>query len=185
MKLTEEKLKQLIIEQLGSFELGNLIAYLEELQQVFSSLPIDKQDEVDIDLRKKNGTIYYPGSLSFRSSLEEWFQPAIDSLAREIEGTAETKEWHSMAISRWYATGDSGMPGDIESELKIYRDGSKRFVITQFDIEENELFNYYEGSDISTRGLVDFMSSDEESMTEFAKDHIKTNGETTLDSSTL
>ena len=36
-------------------------------------------------------------------------------------------------------------------------------MITQFDTEENELFNYYEGNDISTRALVDFMASDEAS----------------------
>ena len=58
-------------------------------------------------------------------------------------------------------------------------------MITQFDTEEDELFNYYEGNDISTRALVDFMASDEISIEDFVMDHIKTHGETTLDSATL
>ena len=66
-----------------------------------------------------------------------------------------------MTISRWYSVGELEMQGDIEPRLEIYRDGSKRFMITQFDTEEDELFNYYEGNDISTRALVDFMTSDE------------------------
>ena len=188
MKLTEAKLKQLILEQMNEFQLGQLIEYLEELQNIFSNLPEDKQFEIDVYLRKENGIISNIKGLDYlRSPLRERFQAAIDSLAREIEGTPVAPEWHFITIGRWYTVslGESRMPGDIEPELKIYRDGSKRFVITQFDREENELFNYYEGNDISTRGLVDFMTSDEASMADFAKDHINTHGKTTLDSSTL
>jgi hypothetical protein len=188
MKLTEAKLKQLIVEQMNDFQLGQLIEYLEELQQTFSSLPENAQFEIDVYLRKENGIISNIKGLDYlRSPLQDRFQAAIDSLAREIEGTPVAPEWHFITINRWYTVslGESGMPGDIDSELKIYRDGSKRFAITQFDREENELFNYYEGNDISTSGLIDFMTSDEENMADFAKDHINTHGEATLDSSTL
>ena len=66
MKLTEEKLKQLILEQLGSFELGNLIAYLEELQTALSSA-----QEVDGDMGTINAGGYgtlLPRSESYRFS---------------------------------------------------------------------------------------------------------------------
>ena len=169
---------------MNEFQLGQLIEDLEELQQVFSRLPENIQSQIDVYTRLENTVISTIG-LDFDSSLSDWFQVAIDSLAREIEGTAEPQEWHFMTISRWYNVGESGMPGDIESELKIYRDGSRRFAISQFDRDENEFFNYYEGSDISTRALVEFMTSDEESIVDFAKDHINTHGKTTLDSSTL
>ena len=189
MKLTEAKLKQLILEQMNEDEFGQLnelIEYLQSLQKFFSSLPEDIQFEIDVHLREESGIISYIKGLDhFRSPLRDRFQAAIDSLALETEEPSTKKEWHFITISRWYNVGESGLPGDIESELKIYRDGTKRFVVTQFDREENELFNYYEGNDISTRGLDDFMTSDEEKILEFAKEHIEINGKTTLDSSTL
>lgn len=186
MKLTVAKLKQLILEQMGEFELSNLIAYLEELQHVFSSLPPDKQDSIIIDLRNENNIVARIEGLNYRSPLSDWFQTAIGSLVREIDlGPAQEPEWHFMTISRWYSVGELEMQGDIEPRLEIYRNGSKRFMITQFNTEEDELFNYYEGNDISTRALVAFMASDDISIEDFAMDHIKTHGETTLDSSTL
>jgi hypothetical protein len=189
MKLTVAKLKQLILEQMNEDEfkqLNKLIKYLQELEKIFSSLPEDIQDQIDVYTRLEN-TVISASGVDFRSPLKDWFQVAIDSLARETEDPSAKKDWHFITISRWYTVslGKSDMPGDIESQLKIYRDGSKRFTITQFDRDENELFNYYEGNDISTRGLIDFMTSDEENMVGFAKEHIKMNGETTLDSATL
>jgi len=191
MKLTEAKLKQLILEQMNEDEfkqLNKLIEYLQFLQQFFSSLPDDIQFEIDVHLRKESGLISYIRGLDdLRSPLRDRFQVAIDSLARETEEPSAKKEWHFVTISRWYdVPRASGLPGDIQSELQIYRDGSKHFAITQFDRDENELFNYYEGNDISTRGLEDYMASDDvEMIIEFAKEHIKINGKTTLDSSTL
>ena len=187
MKLTLAKLKQLILEQMNEDEfeqLNKLIKYLQELQKIFSSLPEDTQNQIKVFTRLKN-TVVSASGVDFRSPLSDWFQVAINSLARETEDPSAKKEWHYITISRWYNVGESGLPGDIESELKIYRDGIKRFAITQFDRDENELFNYYEGNDISTRALEDYMTFDEETIIEFAKEHIKINGKTTLDSTTL
>ena len=69
MKLTEAKLKQLILEQMGEFELSNLIAYLEELQHVFSNLPRDKQNPIIIDLRNENNIVARIEGLNYRSPL--------------------------------------------------------------------------------------------------------------------
>jgi hypothetical protein len=78
-----------------------------------------------------------------------------------------------------------GLEGDISCLLIIERTGRKSFYLTQWrDWDEDEI-QYYQGNEISTNALANFMTSTDEDMFEFAQDHLNTFGEKTQKSETL
>jgi hypothetical protein len=171
MKLTEAKLKQLILEQMSSAELKK---YFNNLLAVISSFPQDIQNETKVFLNKTGALIVQPG---FRDPPQAFIQAAIESIEREERGEALKKEWEYVTIYRQvYIPGKYGLPGDIEILLTIHRDGRKELRIIQYDIEENELFDYYKAEDISFHILVNFMTSSTEDIVEYAKEENRMRG---------
>jgi hypothetical protein len=174
MKLTESKLKQLILEQMDSFKLGNLIAYFEELEQVISSFPQYIQDEIKIVLLKKGTPINQPG---LSDPPEAFTQAAIESLDREIRGEALEREWEYVAVYRQISIPDEyGLPGDIEVLLMIHRDGRKELRIIQYSLYEDELFDYYKAENISISDFANFVTSSTEDIVEYAKEENRMSG---------
>ena len=184
MKLTEAKLKQLILEQLGSFELANLIAYLEELQTALSSA-----QEVDGDMGTINAGGYgtlLPRSESYRfSSLSDWFQKAIDLVAKEIEEGEHSGTWNYISLSRLYETKKLGHHGNVLITMILQKDKSIMFHFDQLDENGDVDFSYFEGNSISTKALADFFSASDEDILEFVKEQFRMHGKKTMDSSTL
>jgi len=184
MKLTEAKLKQLILEQMSEFELSNFIAYLEELQSALTSA-----QEVDGHLGTINAGGYgteLPRSASYRfSSLSDWFQLAIDSVAKEIEEGRHSGSWDYLSLTRLYQTRSPDQQGNVLLSMILQKDGDVMFHFDQLDEAGDIDFSYFEGKSISTKTLADFLSASDMDIFEFVKDHIKTHGETTLDSATL
>ncbi len=184
MKLTEEKLKQLIIEQLGSFELGNTIAYLEELHSALTSA-----QEVDGLMGTINAVGYatsLPRTESYRfSSLSDWFQLAIDSVAKEIEEGVHSGTWDYISLSRLYQTQNLGHHGNVLITMILQKDKSIIFYFDQLGENGDVDFSYFEGNSISTKALVDFFSASDEDVLEFVKEQYRMHGEKTRDSSEL
>jgi len=184
MKLTEAKLKQLILEQLGSFELENLIAYLEELQTALSSA-----QEVDGLIGTTNAGGYatpLPRSESYRfSSLSDWFQLAIDSVAKEIEEGRHSRSWDNLTLTRLYQTRNLGYHGNVLITMILEKDKNIMFYFDQLDENGDVDFSYFEGNSISTKALADFFSASDEDILEFVKEQFRMHGEKTRDSSTL
>ena len=187
MKLTESKLKQLILEQMSEFELSNLIALLEELQD---RLP--ENSDILVGLHESGGDYI---NFTSTSKVKESFQAAIDSLAREIEGTATDTEWDHMVIERLIQTSGYGsigpFNGNVMAHLYIERNGNKWFDLAQFDEEgfparhKDEPVIYFEGDEISTPALVELMTSPAEDILEMLNDLINTSGTETQDSALL
>ena len=181
MKLTESKLKQLILEQMSEFELSQFIEYFEQLQTFLPS-----GHGIRVDLGRRDGQkATKPQDINALSATEDSFQAAIDSLAREIEGNATDTEWDYVTIEKDFRTQRLGLVGDISCLLVVERSGKKTFYLTQWrDWDEDEI-QYYEGNEISINALANFMTSGDEDMFEFAQDHINTYGEKTQSSETL
>jgi len=184
MKLTEAKLKQLILEQLGSFELGNLIAYLEELQAALSSV-----QNVYGDLGVTNAGGYatsLPRLQSYYfSSLSDWFKLAIDSVAKEIEEGRDSRSWDNLTLTRLYETKNLGHHGNVLITMILQKDKNIIFYFDQLDENGDTDFSYFEGNSISTKALVDFFSASDEDILEFVKEQYRMHGEKTRDSSEL
>ena len=184
MKLTEAKLKQLILEQLGSFELGNLIAYLEELQAALSSV-----QNVYGDLGVTNAGGYatsLPRLQSYYfSSLSDWFQLAIDSVAKEIEEGRHSRSWDNLTLTRLYETKNLGHHGNVLITMILQKDKNIIFYFDQLEENGDTDFSYFEGNSISTKALVDFFSASDEDILEFVKEQVRMHGEKTRDSSEL
>jgi len=184
MKLTEAKLKQLILEQLGSFELGNLIAYLEELQAALSSV-----QNVYGDLGVTNAGGYatsLPRLQSYYfSSLSDWFQLAIDSVAKEIEEGRHSKSWDNLTLTRLYETKNLGHHGNVLITMILQKDKNIIFYFDQLDENGDTDFSYFEGNSISTKALVDFFSASDEDILEFVKEQFRMHGKKTMDSAEL
>jgi len=184
MKLTEEKLKQLILEQLGSFELRNLIAYLEELQAALSSV---QNVYGDLGATNPGGYwVYLPRLESYRfPSLSDWFQKAIDLVAKEIEEGRHSRSWDNLTLTRLYQTKNLGHHGNVLITMILQKDKSIMFHFDQLDENGDVDFSYFEGDSISTRALVDFFSASDEDILEFVKEQVRMHGEKTRDSSEL
>lgn len=181
MKLTESKLKQLILEQMSEFELSQFIEYFEQLQTFLPS-----GHGIQVDLGRRDGQkATKPQGINAMSPAEDSFQAAIDSLAREIEGTATETEWDYVTIEKDFRTQRLGLEGDISCLFIIERSGRKSFYLTQWrDWDEDEL-QYYQGNEISISALTNFMTSTDEDMFEYAQHHLNTYGEKTQRSETL
>jgi len=187
MKLTEAKLKQLILEQMSEFELGNFIALLEELQ-----VRLPENSDILVGLHESGGDYI---NFTSTSKVKESFQAAIDSLDRESKGNATDTEWDHMVIEKLIRTSDYGsigpFSGNVMAHLYIERNGNKWFDLTQFDEEgfparyKDEPVIYFEGDEISTTGLVDLMASPAEDILEMLNDFINTYGTETQDSALL
>jgi len=184
MKLTEAKLKQLILEQLGPFELGNLIAYLEELQTALSSA-----QNVDGDLGANNAggvLTYMPGlETNHFPFLSDWFQKAIDLVAKEIEEGRHSRSWDSLTLTRLYQTRNLGYHGNVLITMILEKDKNIMFYFDQLDEYGDVDFSYFEGNSISTKALADFFSASDEDILEFVKEQARMHGEKTRDSSEL
>jgi len=181
MKLTEAKLKQLILEQMSEFELSQFIEYFEQLQTFLPS-----GHGIQVERGRRDGQkATKPQGINTMSPTEESFQAAIDSLAREIEGTATDTEWDYVTIEKDFRTQRLGLEGDISCLLVIERTGRKSFYLTQWREWDEDEIQYYQGNEISTNALANFMTSTDEDMYEFAQDHLNTYGEKTQRSETL
>jgi len=181
MKLTEAILKQLILEQMSEFELSQFIQYFEQLQTFLPS-----GHGIQVDLGRRDGQkATKPQGMNTMSPTEDSFQAAIDSLAREIESAATDTEWDYVTIEKDFRTQRLGLEGDISCLLIIERTGRKSFYLTQWREWDEDEIQYYQGNEISTNALANFMTSTDEDMYEFAQDHLNTYGEKTQKSENL
>ena len=181
MKLTESKLKKLILEQMSEFELEEFIYYFEQLQTFLPS-----GHGIRVDLGRRDGQkATKPQGINSLSATEDSFQAAIDSLAREIEGTATETEWDYVTIEKDFRTQRLGLEGDISCLLVVERSGKKTFYLTQWREWDEDEIQYYEGNEISINALANFMTSTDEDMFEFAQEHVRVYGEKTQKSENL
>lgn len=172
---------------MSEFELEEFIYYFEQLE---AFLP--ENSDIWVGLHESGGDYI---NFTSTSKVKESLQAAIDSLAREIKGTATDAEWHHVVIERLIQTSDYGsvgpFNGNVMAHLYIERNGDKWFDLTQYDEEgfparyKDEPVIYFEGDEISTQGLVELMTSPAEDILEMLNDFINTSGVETQDSALL
>jgi len=181
MKLTESKLKKLILEQMSEFELEEFIYYFELLQTFLPS-----GHGIRVDLGRRDGQkATKPQGINSLSATEDSFHAAIDSLDREIKGTSTQTEWDYVTIERDFRTQRLGLVGDISCLFVVERSGNKSFYLTQWREWDEDEWEYYKGNEISINALARFMTSTDEDIVEFAHEHVRLYGEKTLRSETL
>ena len=184
MKLTEEKLKQLINEQFDSFELGNLIAYLEELQTALSSA-IGTIGYLGVDDHTGYGR-RLPKTESYNfQSLADWFQLAIDSVAKEIEEGRHSGTWDYISLTRLYPIKLAGYYGNVKLTMVLDKYKDVFFNFDQLDKNGDVEFSYLKGNSISTKALADLLSASDMDILEFVKEQSRLYGKKTMDSAQL
>jgi len=190
MKLTEAKLKQLILEQFDSFKLVNLIAYLEELQTALSSAIgtigyLGVGDHTENGKRLPNGT-KLPKTESYNfQSLNDWFQLAIDSVAKEIEEGRHSGTWDYISLTRIYPLKLAGYYGNVKLTMILDKYKYVFFKLDQLDKSGNVEFSYFKGNSISTKALAGLLSASDMDILESVKEQSRLYGKETRDSSTL
>ena len=188
MKLTESKLKEIIIETMERRErLENSIELLEQVQPVIESIP----------RLKRNLRWTGPG----HSRLSNYsFEEAMESINKELGGEPTSnkhpRQWFSFRMSAFiYATSDAYIylnPEDLEEEVInqihleffIKRTGEVNFQMTgYYDLSRHTFINSMPSTFDPSRDLPliqELYTVDPDEVFEFAKHIIDTHGMTTM-----
>ena len=192
MKLTEQILKKLILEEMSGNQ-QQVLEYLEELEANMSPhYDALRSNRVRMAyLTKSYGpALQHPeGVNEYVPPTPELLQAGIDSLAEEIKtGAAQEDDWDKLFIHRFA----SGYPanGTLRIQIEIYRDGRKKFFMEQSDKNNNlrrgrSYYQPYLGTSISFHALIEFFTASDEDLTEMLKDRLNTYGYQTTSTDTM
>jgi len=196
MKLTEAKLKKLILEQMdelnsdSDFETGKALEFLKKLLDRLPKYPEPENTDIVLYQVDERNRMYNTYSNNKHNKLNDILEVAIDSLERESAGIGGYREWEELEIQRsintgWVDSDDFGNWTILYFRMK--RNGEKYFSLEQIfgGHRPRSTFTYYSGNEISTDALVELLTLSSFPMRRRLIDFLHTFGKETQDSATL